>query len=635
MPQLPSFVMPFEPATIDHLGLRLYSTLPPVISEMVSNAYDAEASKVEITLPTGAIKATSEVVVRDFGHGMTPSEVQDEFLPIGRNRRGEDSANVWSKNKKVKVTGRKGLGKLSAFGVANVMEVRAVKDGYAVCLKLDYSQIKQCASGKEYKPEVVTSRTGPTTDKPGVEIRLKDLHRTKAISIDQVRRGLARRLAFIGESFEAKLNGDTIPNPGDRVLRSDCPLGFSWTIEELVAVDEIGPVEDGLQLSGWIGFLEKSAQTDRGIDIFANKKAIELNSFFSFSSTHGQFARAYLVGEIDAPFLDAEDDLAATARNSVVWESERGQKLQEWGKKALPYLFKTWAELRRKTKESAIIKTAGFDVWLSTRLEAEQRVATRMVKLLLDDDQLDTESATPLLEVIKSSVETVAFRELVEQLEEAGGDKRKLLKLFGEWRVIEAREHLKVADGRVAALDNLKKYIDEGALEVQELQPLLEKHLWIIDTSWQEIQAQSTYTQMLKDSPHFKEPKDYEDIDRRLDLWGISEGRIVTVVELKKPQKTLDRACLEQIEKYCDWMRAQLAESESVLQVRGLLVVGKLSRMADVKTKVTRLAGDDILVLTYQDLYDRAREYFNSIEKSLQIVAPEYLKSKRKKKTTS
>lgn len=43
------FTMPFEPMTIEHLGLRLYSTLPPVLSELVSNAFDAESRRVEVT----------------------------------------------------------------------------------------------------------------------------------------------------------------------------------------------------------------------------------------------------------------------------------------------------------------------------------------------------------------------------------------------------------------------------------------------------------------------------------------------------------------------------------------------------------------------------------------------------------
>lgn len=64
------YTMPFEPSTVDHLGLRLYSTLPPVIGELVSNAYDAESAKVEVTLPVGPITPASEVIVRDYGHGL-------------------------------------------------------------------------------------------------------------------------------------------------------------------------------------------------------------------------------------------------------------------------------------------------------------------------------------------------------------------------------------------------------------------------------------------------------------------------------------------------------------------------------------------------------------------------------------
>src|SRR5688572_29677441 len=81
---LPEFKMRFEAMTIDHLGLRLYSTLPPVISELVSNCYDAESGLVEITLPEGPVTSSSEVVVRDYGHGMTATEVAEEYLPIGR-----------------------------------------------------------------------------------------------------------------------------------------------------------------------------------------------------------------------------------------------------------------------------------------------------------------------------------------------------------------------------------------------------------------------------------------------------------------------------------------------------------------------------------------------------------------------
>lgn len=38
----------FDINTIDHLGVKLYSTIPPMIAELVSNAWDADAHNVYI-----------------------------------------------------------------------------------------------------------------------------------------------------------------------------------------------------------------------------------------------------------------------------------------------------------------------------------------------------------------------------------------------------------------------------------------------------------------------------------------------------------------------------------------------------------------------------------------------------------
>src|SRR5579859_1020537 len=107
------YTMVFGPTTIEHLGLKLYSSLPPVIGELVSNAWDADATEVHISLPDGEINDDSELIVRDTGNGMDPSELQQKYLFIGRNRREEERTDVSSGGRLV--TGRKGLGKLSAF----------------------------------------------------------------------------------------------------------------------------------------------------------------------------------------------------------------------------------------------------------------------------------------------------------------------------------------------------------------------------------------------------------------------------------------------------------------------------------------------------------------------------------------
>ena len=94
--------MSFDPNTIEHLGVQMYSTLPPVIAELVANAYDADASSVTITLEDDGDK---KIIIEDNGHGMSFADLEDKFLRIGRNRREGNKQD--SESGKRKVIGKK------------------------------------------------------------------------------------------------------------------------------------------------------------------------------------------------------------------------------------------------------------------------------------------------------------------------------------------------------------------------------------------------------------------------------------------------------------------------------------------------------------------------------------------------
>ena len=57
------YEMKFDAGTIKHLGLQMYSTLPPVIGELVANGWDANASKVEITIPDTPLDPSKSEIV--------------------------------------------------------------------------------------------------------------------------------------------------------------------------------------------------------------------------------------------------------------------------------------------------------------------------------------------------------------------------------------------------------------------------------------------------------------------------------------------------------------------------------------------------------------------------------------------
>ena len=80
--------MSFDPHTIEHLGIKMYSVLPNAIAELIANAYDAEARTVHVKLYNDNGK--KRIAVIDDGVGMSFDEINNNFLRIGRKRRTDD-----------------------------------------------------------------------------------------------------------------------------------------------------------------------------------------------------------------------------------------------------------------------------------------------------------------------------------------------------------------------------------------------------------------------------------------------------------------------------------------------------------------------------------------------------------------
>ena len=117
-----------DPLVVGGLGVRLHgSGLLPALSGMVANAWDADAARVDIALPEGDITEESAIVVSDCGSGMSHGDMSAKYLRTGRNRRDEDGGDRTPGGRRV--MGRKGIGKLSAFGVARNVEVSTAMDG--------------------------------------------------------------------------------------------------------------------------------------------------------------------------------------------------------------------------------------------------------------------------------------------------------------------------------------------------------------------------------------------------------------------------------------------------------------------------------------------------------------------------
>src|SRR5437762_6139406 len=75
---------------LNHLGIGLYASAPAVLTELVANAWDAEATAVSIDLDF----SKKQVITSDDGHGMNGSTIQSKFLTVGYSRRDKEGTDM-------------------------------------------------------------------------------------------------------------------------------------------------------------------------------------------------------------------------------------------------------------------------------------------------------------------------------------------------------------------------------------------------------------------------------------------------------------------------------------------------------------------------------------------------------------
>ena len=126
---------------LNHLGLNLYSNVPAVLSELVANAWDADAGYVKITIDESEGEKT--ITISDDGCGMSRYDLNKKFLTVGYQRRTREEDDLTPKHER-KIMGRKGIGKLSVFSISEHIQVFTRKEkGEMLGLALDLNGIKQ------------------------------------------------------------------------------------------------------------------------------------------------------------------------------------------------------------------------------------------------------------------------------------------------------------------------------------------------------------------------------------------------------------------------------------------------------------------------------------------------------------
>ena len=168
----------FHGRIIDSLGIQMYQSPVAAIAELIANAWDADATSVQVDLPDD-LSGTPVITVADNGIGMTFGDCQNLYLDVGRNRRA--TKNGKSSPGGRPVLGRKGIGKFAGFGIADVLEVETVskETGEKTKFLLDLEKLRSDAYASTNQKEIeVLEKTGPDNTRKsgnGTIIRLRNL----------------------------------------------------------------------------------------------------------------------------------------------------------------------------------------------------------------------------------------------------------------------------------------------------------------------------------------------------------------------------------------------------------------------------------------------------------------------------
>ncbi|MCY4518926.1 MAG: ATP-binding protein [Acidimicrobiaceae bacterium] len=589
-PETPDrYEMRISRLTVDKLGVKLYDRASAVVAELIANAYDADAENVTVTLPLAKQLARKlpdkshedlgfTITVRDDGHGMTPGEAQKYFLIVGTDRRkrtdssgspAKDAAK--SRKKKRAVMGRKGIGKLAPFGICRRIEVissggNETTNGFLTShFTLDFDKIVT----DEDSPVPIDAGSLDRTYRAerGTLVRLSLFLPKRVPDGGTFRRQLERRFALARDDFSIKVSDS---ESGTELAIRHFQIPIDTTTRISVDNRTVRIENDHYPVVGWLAHAKEAYKDEEsaGVRIYARGKIVATTRDFEQPAGFtGEFAtRSYLVGEIHAEWLDddEDEDLVRTDRQSILWDSEKGDAFRQWGKVLIKEVAGLAAGPRRDSKAAQFLRASRLQQRAKERYD-EADIVDAVVELgkkiggfAAEDELGDPDYVNDLAEVVLAVAPHQAligaFKTISGQDDATLDD---LLDVFGKARIAEMASYAQIAFERVRSIDELKRLLGQPGTSEADLHLLIAEAPWLIRPDWSVItvnQSLKTFRDLLVDWLRKHGHGEFEIAitheRKQPDFTLISVGRSLYIVELKKPGHSFGKSDYERLENY-------------------------------------------------------------------------------------
>jgi len=625
MTNKPPLFLDFHGRFIDALGIQMYQKPTAAIAELIANAWDADASTVNVTLPT-ALAPGSEIVIADNGRGMSLAECQEHYLKVGRNRR-EGGTDTSAQGRPV--LGRKGIGKFAGFGIAKkiVVDTTSKETGERTVFELELDRLRSgefIESGRH--PIDVLHAEGPDETRKsshGTAVHLGSLTLGRAQNPQGFAERMARRfmLAASAQSFQVAVNGIALATIDvTRDVEFDFPSAYKTDerppgllrIENGEGVEKVG--EDEIR---WRVRFRKEPIGDeefRGVSIFCGIKVAQTPFFFELSGgLPGQHGQQYLFGHVKADFIDRlGDDIITTERQRINWEHAGAHPLLEWGQTKLRELLGLWKGRRAEKRNQEIDeKISPFASRLNKLQSSERRTVTSAIRKIASISTLEDDEFDDLTSAILTAWEQGRLRDLIGKIatlqDAAPGI---ILSVMGEAQILTALHVAEVIRTKLDLVRGLRRRVEARELETA-IRDYIAEHPWLINPQFEFYKKEVTLRKLLQEVAISIKLDDHPDFAKRVDLL-IAHGDHLMLMEFMRPGIKIDRDHINRFEQYMDELRARLRAStgSQFRRVTGTIVADRLEKSPGNREALQRLESSEMYALEWEMLLaDSERGY--------------------------
>lgn len=423
-----SFHFEFSLEVLNHLGRGLYRSFATVIAEAVSNAWDAEAKEINISIEK------DKLIVMDNGKGMNDEDFQKKFLEVGYSRRN-DANNRSRRN----VIGRKGIGKLAMLSISEEVTVLSKKCSYDITggkinnRKLDEGIEKNKKYLLENLSMVDIKNFAGDMPSHGTKI-IFDKFKTQMNSENIIRKYLATQFNFIfnlnkDDSFIIKVNGKEITNDDLRELNENtqflwlfgeydgsikkrfinlAPSGDKIESGKIIPNTEFSFNGSNIQIRGYIASVKTSSNLvlrgsggdfRAGLNLFTNGR-LRQKDLIEDITTKG-LAEEYLYGEIHVDgFEDEKIDRFTSSREGIIKDDPLYQEFIKKLKIIIAIVIKDWSPWRRELKEDWDLNYSRMPKYVA-RMEQSKNEREKDFKKKIDEIIYDKETGQKLKDRLK------------------------------------------------------------------------------------------------------------------------------------------------------------------------------------------------------------------------------------------